>query len=43
MSDFFLPQMDDFLTEGVCFDSRKEGEGECRFGAPPFSVKVSVD
>jgi hypothetical protein len=30
MGDFFLLQMDDFFTEGVCFDTTKEGEG----GAP---------
>jgi hypothetical protein len=30
MSDFFLLQMDDFFTEDLCFDNRKEGEG----GAP---------
>jgi hypothetical protein len=30
MGDFFLPQMDDFFTEGLCFDTSKEGEG----GAP---------
>ena len=36
MSEFFLPQMDDFFTEGVCFDTSKEGKGERRFGALPF-------
>ena len=25
MDDFFLLQVDDFFTEGVCFDNRKEG------------------
>jgi hypothetical protein len=30
MGAFFLAQMDDFFTEGLCFDKRKEGEG----GAP---------
>jgi hypothetical protein len=30
MGDFFLPQMDDFFTDGLCFDTSKEGEG----GAP---------
>src|SRR5215208_254141 len=30
MGDFFLLQMDDSFTRGVCFDNRKEGEG----GAP---------
>jgi hypothetical protein len=34
MGYFFLPQMDDSFTEGVCFDNRKEGKGERRFGAP---------
>jgi hypothetical protein len=27
MGDFFLAQMDDSFTEGVCFDTSKEGEG----------------
>ena len=27
MGDFFLAQMDDSFTEGLCFDNRKEGEG----------------
>jgi len=36
MGDFFLLQMDDFFTEGLCFDTSKEGAGERRFGAPPF-------
>jgi hypothetical protein len=27
MGDFFLLQMDDSLTEGLCFDISKEGEG----------------
>jgi hypothetical protein len=30
MGYFFLARMDDFFTERVCFDNRKEGEG----GAP---------
>ena len=30
MGDFFLPQMEDSFSLGVCFDIRKEGEG----GAP---------
>ena len=30
MGDFFLPQMDDFSAEDLCFDNRAEGEG----GAP---------
>jgi hypothetical protein len=34
--DFFLLQMDDFFAEGLCFDNRKEGEGERRVGAPSF-------
>jgi hypothetical protein len=36
MRDFFLAQMDDFFTEGLCFDNCREGEGERRFGALPF-------
>jgi hypothetical protein len=36
MSDFYLSQMDDSFTEGLCFDNPKEGKGERRFGAPPF-------
>ena len=35
MGDFFLAQMEDFFTEGLCFDISKEGEGERRLGAPP--------
>jgi hypothetical protein len=27
MGDSFLLQMDDFFTEGLCFDTSKEGEG----------------
>jgi hypothetical protein len=27
MGDFFLLQTDDFFTENLCFDNRKEGEG----------------
>jgi len=27
MGDFFLRHMNDSLTEGVCFDTPKEGEG----------------
>ena len=27
MGDFFLLHMDDFFTEGLCFDISKEGEG----------------
>src|SRR5215203_2650195 len=30
LGDLFLPQMDDFFSESLCFDNRKEGEG----GAP---------
>jgi hypothetical protein len=30
MGDFFLAHMEDFFTEGLCFDTTKEGEG----GAP---------
>jgi len=36
MGDFFLPQMDDFFTEGVCFDTPKEGKGERQPHAPPL-------
>ena len=36
MGDFFLPQMGDALTEGVCFDISKEGKGERLLHAPPF-------
>jgi hypothetical protein len=34
--DFFLLQMDDFFTEGLCLDDCKEGKGERRVGAPPL-------
>jgi hypothetical protein len=35
MSDFFLPQMGDVLTEGVSFDtSLVRGMGDGRFGDP---------
>ena len=27
MGDFFLPQVDDFFAEDLCFDNRAEGEG----------------
>jgi hypothetical protein len=27
MGDFFLLQMDDFFSAGLCFDISKEGEG----------------
>ena len=37
MGYFFLLQLDDSFTEGVCFDNRKEGER--RPHAPPFSAK----
>jgi hypothetical protein len=37
MGDFFLLQLDDSFTEGVCFDNRKERER--RPHAPPFSAK----
>jgi hypothetical protein len=40
MGNFFVPQMDDLFTEGVCFDTPKEGKGERRFGAPPFLRRV---
>jgi hypothetical protein len=36
MGDFFLLPMDDFFTEGLCFDTSKEGKGERRLGAPPL-------
>ena len=36
MGDFFLRQMEDFFTEGLCFDNRQEGEGERQPHAPPF-------
>jgi hypothetical protein len=39
MGDFFLLQMDDSFTEGLCFDNPEEGKGERGVGAPPFSAK----
>jgi hypothetical protein len=36
MGDFFLLQMDDFFTEGVCFDTSKEGEGGASVGRSPI-------
>jgi hypothetical protein len=36
MGDSFLAQMDDFFTEGLCFDTSKEGKGERRLSAPPL-------
>jgi hypothetical protein len=39
MDDSFLLQMDDSFTEGVCFDTSKDGEGKRRPHAPPFSAK----
>jgi len=36
MSDFFLAQMDESSTKGMCFDNRKEGKRDRRFGGPPF-------
>jgi hypothetical protein len=37
MGDFFVLQMDDFFTEGLCFDNQEEGEGGARrFGSSPF-------
>jgi hypothetical protein len=36
MENFFLLQMGDFFTEGVCFDTSKEGKGERQPHAPPF-------
>ena len=42
MGDFSLVQMDDFFAEGgVCFDNRKEGEGEAPNRRSP-SAWVSV-
>src|SRR5215218_11014927 len=34
MGYFFLLQMDDSFTEGLCFDTSKEGKEERRFGTP---------
>jgi hypothetical protein len=39
MGGLFLRQREDFFTEGLCFDNRKEGEGtegeeELGYGAP---------
>ena len=42
MGDFFIPQMDYFFADGVCFDNRKEGKGERQADAPPFSAMVRV-
>ena len=39
MGDFFVLQMDDSFTESVCFDTSKEGKGELRPHAPPYSAK----
>jgi hypothetical protein len=39
MGDFFVLQMDDTFTESVCFDTSKEGKGELRPHAPPYSAK----
>jgi hypothetical protein len=36
MGDFFLPQMDDFFADGVCFDNRKEGDGGALGGRSPI-------
>jgi hypothetical protein len=41
MGDFFLLQMDDLFTEGVCFDNRTEGDGGPS-GGVPHSVKASA-
>jgi hypothetical protein len=41
MGDFFLLQMDDFFSEGMCFDNRKEGKGERLTDSLPFSAMVS--
>ena len=34
--DFFLAQMDDFFTEGLCFDDRREGKGSVGLALPHF-------
>ena len=39
MSDSFLLQIDDTFTDSVCFDTSKEGKGELRPHAPPYSAK----
>jgi hypothetical protein len=39
MGDFFVLQMDDTFTESVCLDTSKEGKGELRPHAPPYSAK----
>jgi hypothetical protein len=36
MGDFFLPQMEDSFSLGVCFDIRKEGEGGAPGQRSPF-------
>jgi hypothetical protein len=36
MGGFFLAQMNDFFTEGLCFDNRKEGEGRAPGGRSPI-------
>jgi hypothetical protein len=37
MGDFFVPQTDDFFTEGVCFDTSKEEERQPP--PPPFCAE----
>jgi hypothetical protein len=34
MGDFFLLQMDDYFTEDLCFDNRKEGKGSVGLALP---------
>jgi hypothetical protein len=42
MGDFFLAQMNDSFTEGLCFDNRKEGEVGIAALAIPHSAKGSL-
>jgi hypothetical protein len=37
MGYFFLPQMDDSFTGGLCFDTPREGEGGAPTPRSPFS------
>jgi hypothetical protein len=43
MGDFFVPQMGDFFTEGVCFDTSRSEE-EWRIARPTIlhSSKINV-
>jgi hypothetical protein len=36
MEYFFLARMDDFFTEGMCFDTLKEGEGGAQTSRSPI-------